>query len=363
MTTNKTRQIPVMKPLLPTSSSLLPYLKLIDESRIYSNRGPLHNLLCDRFALLLKVERSLITTASNATVAIEGFIRIMSEVSEVWNVPVFTFPATAHAVTNSNRTLKFHDINTNLRMETQNLPISSNVIDVLPFGEAIDSVRYSKFDTGSRLIIDAAASFDAITRSTPPKFNFPYVIVVSLHPTKVPGGAEGALIYSNQFGLIDEFNKYQNFGFDSNRAVQTFGTNIKMSEYAAAVALASLDSWENQKFQWQENIVKAISTSDKLGLQPISSLLNGYISPYWNVIVSSAREAIKLSDVLNLNGVETRRWWNFGLHNEPYFEPWCQDAIFANADQLSRKIIGLPLFLDITDEDFSYIEKILANSK
>ena len=44
--------IPVLRPLLPRAERLLPYLRRIDETRIYSNHGPLSGELERRLAEL-----------------------------------------------------------------------------------------------------------------------------------------------------------------------------------------------------------------------------------------------------------------------------------------------------------------------
>jgi len=47
--------IPVLRPLLPAAERLLPYLRAIDASRVYSNHGPLVTGLARRLAGKLRV--------------------------------------------------------------------------------------------------------------------------------------------------------------------------------------------------------------------------------------------------------------------------------------------------------------------
>src|SRR5579862_9688398 len=93
--------VPVLRPLLPSADDLLPYLRRIDETRIYTNWGPLtvelESRLCDRFG----VPEPGVVSAASGTHALVGAIlatagRATPE-RPVALIPALTFVATAVA--------------------------------------------------------------------------------------------------------------------------------------------------------------------------------------------------------------------------------------------------------------------------
>ena len=69
--------IPVLVPHLPSADRLLPYLRRIDEGRIYSNYGPLSREFADALAARLAARRGEpgVTLTCNGTSAIELALR------------------------------------------------------------------------------------------------------------------------------------------------------------------------------------------------------------------------------------------------------------------------------------------------
>src|ERR1051325_6827293 len=62
--------IPVMRPKLPSTERLAPYLQSIDASRVYSNYGPLTLSLEDRLAAHYRLSQGTVGTVANATVGL-----------------------------------------------------------------------------------------------------------------------------------------------------------------------------------------------------------------------------------------------------------------------------------------------------
>src|SRR6476661_10558001 len=68
------REVPVLRPLLPTVDRLLPYLSRIDASRCYTNWGPLASELEGRLARRFGVGDHGVISASSGTAALVGAI-------------------------------------------------------------------------------------------------------------------------------------------------------------------------------------------------------------------------------------------------------------------------------------------------
>ena len=65
-----------MKPRLATFEQVLPFLQRIDQTNIYSNRGPLVCELEEAYSRFLNTDKELVVALANATQAIQGLISI-----------------------------------------------------------------------------------------------------------------------------------------------------------------------------------------------------------------------------------------------------------------------------------------------
>lgn len=100
--------------------------------------------------------------------------------------------------------------------------------------------------TGLPVIVDAAAAFGSQWLN-----GAQGTLVFSMHATKSLPAGEGGLVVSSRIGLARKVRQLSNFGINLDPklglAVGTLayaGTNAKMSEYHAAIALEMLTHWE-----------------------------------------------------------------------------------------------------------------------
>jgi dTDP-4-amino-4,6-dideoxygalactose transaminase len=144
-----------MKPKLATFEEIEPFLKRIDQSNIYSNRGPLVRELEEAYSSYLNVNTELVVAIANATQAIQGLISISRK--NDWIVPDYTFSATGLAVLNANRKLHICDVSLiDWKIDISRIDKkqeSFGVIPVMPVGSAIDFDPYIDFED---VIIDVA---------------------------------------------------------------------------------------------------------------------------------------------------------------------------------------------------------------
>ena len=353
--------IPVFRPKLPTYDELESYLRQIDESRQYSNFGPLSRLLQERFSDHVGASTRNVATCVNATLALEGAVQLLNSSDLKWKLPVYTFIATAHAVINAGQNFDLQDIVTDLHMDNTNIRNDDNVLHVLPFGDSFPANSYRNFE--GTMIIDAAASYDAISDfASTLSFSGRVVLVVSLHPTKYPGGAEGALVYSNDEHFIEMFHQWTIFGFDNSRRSLSLGTNAKISEYAAAVANASLDRWNEKKILIRAQMEKALSISQSTGLKVHPAMQKGFVNPYWIISTEDQARLERIKVNLKKLGIEYRLWWGEGVHKHPYFMHKLPLQTFPTCDYVVNHSVSLPFFDELTEMEFDYIESGLKNT-
>ena len=236
---------PIARPRMPKAEALIPYLERIDRNRTYSNFGPLVAELEARLARRLGVEPDCLVTVSNATAGLTLTLQALTEGrTGACLLPSWTFVASAHAVAAAGLTPFLVDVDEASWAMTPALALDAvsridgpvaAVMPVAPFGAPLDVAAWDRFTavTGIPVLIDAAAAHDTVSAGETPA-------VVSLHATKILGAGEGGYVVCRRPDLIVSVKKRSNFGFYGSRDAQVTAFNAKMSEYHAAVGLASI---------------------------------------------------------------------------------------------------------------------------
>ena len=200
-------EVPVAKPRLPLGEEVIPYLRRIDESRWYSNSGPLVEELESRLAT--HADGGAVATAANATIGL-ALVLLACDLApgSLCMVPAWTFAATGHAIWLAGLEPWIVDVDLEswalepgaAREFLSHAPGRIGVVmPVSPFGQPIDFAAWESFreETGIPVVVDAAAMFDRIRASSIPA-------VVSLHATKALGVGEGAFIISTDALLRED---------------------------------------------------------------------------------------------------------------------------------------------------------------
>ncbi len=221
------------------------------------------------------------------------------------------------------------------------------VIVVSAFGAPVVTSDWDAFteETGIPVIIDCAASFDTVA-SVPQARPGRSPIMISLHATKVFGTGEGGLLLSTDAPLVERFNQVCNFGVWGSPAGQILGYNGKLNEFNAAVGLAAFENWSPRRELMQDLTARYIELLEPLGVETLPGYGNGWVSCYCNVRTHVPSDAIV--DELRERGVETRRWWQRGVHVQRAYQDFSRDALPVT-ERLASTVFGLPFFHDLDD--------------
>jgi dTDP-4-amino-4,6-dideoxygalactose transaminase len=363
--------IPVLRPQLPNARQILPYLERIDASRWYTNWGPLCLELEQRLAQLLGVDAAELVLLSNATAGLTLALRAQGiHANHSVAMPSWSFVATAAAATILGASPYFLDVDLDtweLSRETCLRATKTHTIDaVIPvavFGAPINSGAWDSFakETGIPVVIDAAASIDSLATRSEGFTPQDTPIVISLHATKVFGVGEGGLVVSKNRELIRRIRTYANFGFQGSRSASVDGYNFKISEYTAAVGLAELDGWSHKRAAWArvaEDYIRIAAEDASLGeVQLIPNHKPGqWISSYMHAQFKDSAQRDDAKARLDKNLIETRQWWNQGIHREPGYGKYPRTSM-PNTDCIASVTLGLPCH---TGLETTNIKKILT---
>jgi dTDP-4-amino-4,6-dideoxygalactose transaminase len=358
--------IPICKPLLPPAESILPYLRRLDGSRIYSNFGPLVREFEARFAQLCSIEDLRLVTAANGTLAIQAaLIARCNPVTQSRNLcllPAFTFAATVSAVISAGLVPMFVDVDASTcvidldRLQDEEiLRRTAAVLTVASFGHLPDLVQCNAFEarTGIPVIVDAAGCSDALLSGAVSSLEGT-TLALSFHATKAFGIGEGGAVATSDASLAHDIRTITNFGFDADRVARLPGINAKMSEYTAAVGLALLDQWPEFRARYHSVLASyrkhfgAISNTGQFWLEP------NWITTYPHVITASEAARDRLMRTLKEAQIDSRRWWMDGCHNMPAYGNVARLSL-PNTERWVATLVGLPLSVDLDDETVGYI--------
>ncbi len=360
------KKIPAFIPTLPTADQLLPYLKRIDASRIYTNHGPLYEEFLDRLSQQFRCSSDSLVCASSGTTAIAGAILAAAgrarEERPNAVIPAFTFTATGLAVEMCGFRPKILDVsaeNWSLDpIQLKKLPDLDSVglvVPVAPFGRPVDPYGWQQFqdETGIPVVIDAAASFESIS-SNAERYVSDLPTAISFHATKPFSTAEGGCVVCRDHDLIRQITNSLNFGFVETRETEMPGLNGKLSEYHAAMGLAELDSWQEKRSSFEHvsrmyvDACKARGIQKKLVVTPQISL------SYILFAADNPAEAKVIESKLNAAGIEYRHWYSAGLHKQKYFQDKAPKPCPVT-DWLATTLLGLPVAKDLDIETIDWI--------
>jgi len=349
--------IPLLTARLPSLERLAPYLERIDSNGWYSNFGPLvqelETRLGNAFSAKGRAQPHAITVG-NGTAGIELALRALRLPPRApVLIPALTFVATATAVLSAGLTPIVCDVHRKSWLLTPELAADAlrhrpfyAVVPVAAYGCPQDTDGWSRFhvDTGLPVVIDAAAGFGNQMECGPT------CSVYSLHATKPLAAGEGGFVVTRDPKFASDVRQLSNFGINLTDprvaaigAVTMVGTNAKMSEYHAAVGLASLDEWAQNaahrlalyrtytdavraigglRTEWQETPVECVRSTCCL-------------------LLDSRRRRDRAESVFRKAGIATRRWYLPLIDRHPAMGNVPHDPTPV-ADDIAERLLGIP---------------------
>ena len=365
--------LPLLRPDMPTPEQMLPYLHRMHAAGHYSNFGPLVGELEAHFADSFNARqgsgpRAEAVSVSSATLGLELALQAMKLAPGARVlVPALTFVATATAVLRAGHVPVVGDVDRHSWLLTPALAEQARaqtrldaVLPVATFGLPQAMADWQAFEdqTGLPVIVDAAAGYGGQwldgARGT---------IVISLHATKSLPAGEGGMVVSTRPDLSAKVRQLSNFGINLDPGAElptgslaSLGTNAKLSEYHAAVALCSLQEWPARALERQHLLSRLKQTLQQVCGETLFFQENGKVgaaaAPMTLCLrLANAAQREALERRCQARQIATRRWYQPLLSQMPVLAARCDCLPHPEATALAQTLLGLPFYRTMSEAD------------
>jgi dTDP-4-amino-4,6-dideoxygalactose transaminase len=355
--------IPVTKPFLPPKEE---YQKLLDgiwQRNWLTNNGPLVNELEIRLKKKLHVNHLLFL--GNGTISLQIAIKALGLKGEVITTP-FSYVATTSSLVWENCQPVFVDIDPNTfnidpgKIEGAITKDTSAILATHCFGNAceINKIESIAKKHSIKVIYDAAHCF-ATTYKGESIYNFGNISTASFHATKIFHTVEGGAVVTQDADLLKRMAYMRNFGHSGLVTFDGVGINGKNSEFHAAMGLLNLKYIDTiiERRKAQSEQYDAMLSKAKLQKQSIN-VDGGYNYAYYPVVFDSEKLLLKVMEALNRQEIMPRRYFYPTLSSLHYVKQFSTPV----AEGVSRKILCLPLYYDLADEEIDMISRIILRT-
>lgn len=357
-----------MRPKLPDAEALAPWLRRIDQTRWYSNFGPLENLLRQKLGEMAGLSADQAGLFSSGTAALHLALKAMvGDRPGLCLMPSWSHLGTAAAAVLAGMRPYFLDC----ARESWALDLDAveqcarrmdvrAVVVVAPFGGKIDYEAWDDFHrrTSLPVIIDGAAAFDQFVHHGQSIRWGRTPVMVSLHATKVFGVGEGGLLLSDDPELMLRTLEFSNFGIRDDVAVSGAIGNFKLNEYNAAVGLAALDGWPERRALLDRMARAMRSRLAGHGLRTTPGFGGAFVSSTC-MISAPGMNADQIDARLGAAGLGTRRWWRQGLHRIAEFADGAPDDLPVTGE-IAQSFTGAPFYPEMPADTADRIVAALA---
>jgi dTDP-4-amino-4,6-dideoxygalactose transaminase len=366
--------IPLVRPAPPQLSLAVAELQALEQSGIFSNFGPVNTLfeqeMLDRFF----AGKGACTTVCNATIGL--MLAIKDAVGEqpagkFALMPGFTFAAAAHAALWCGLTPLLCDVDpatwaADPAAEAELLErYAGQIAIVMPyatFGYPIDLEHYKRLadQLGVPVVVDAAASLGTCDEQGRGfGSGFAGSVVYSMHATKSFAVGEAGLIYSADTDRIARIRTMSSFGFGEPRTATMVGLNGKVSEVTALLGRLRLLDYDSimEHRAVLSNIYRQALPELQFQLRAPGTQAHQFVPALLPSGLGDRRAAIRAA--LADQGIATGAYFSPHLMEQPYFQKTCVAGPIPVCDDVSARMISLPLFDTMTHHEVDQVVKAL----
>ena len=357
-----------------TRSSMPPFEEYCEEirglwdSRWLTNMGEKHQELERALGDYLGCE--FLALHTNGHLALENLLEAFGLKGEIITTPV-TCASTTHAITRCGCTPVFGDIDPlSFTLDPRGIEekITEKTAAILPvhvYGNLcdVDAIAAIGEKYHIPVIYDAAHAF-GVFRGGVSAASFGDAAMFSFHATKVFHSIEGGLAVCRNGETLRRLNDLKNFGIHGPEEVPYVGGNAKMNEFCAAMGLCNLRHLE-QEIEKRRHVVEhyraRLEGVPGLQLNPVQEGVRSN-NAYFPVVFDGFRMTRdEVFARLAEQKINARKYFypltnSFACYaGKPGFDP----ALTPVAAHMADRVLTLPLYADLSDEDVDRICDII----
>ncbi|MBS6939666.1 MAG: DegT/DnrJ/EryC1/StrS family aminotransferase [Lachnospiraceae bacterium] len=367
-----------MSKLLVTRSSMPDMDEYIEEIRDIwdthwlTNMGDKHRKLEVQLKEYLGVK--YVSLMTNGHLALELGIQAMNLKGEVITTP-FTFASTTHAIVRNGLSPVFCDINPDdytmdvTKIEKLITDKTCAIIPVHVYGNIcnIEEIQRIAKKYDLKVIYDAAHTFGVKYKGRGIG-TYGDASMFSFHATKVFNTIEGGCMCFHDPTYEKELYKLKNFGIKNETVVDGIGSNAKMNEFQAAMGICNLRHIDSE-IQKRRNVVERyrenLENIEGIKLSPVQKNVESNYA-YFPIVVDEKMFGItrnEIYDELKKHDIFARKYFypltnTFDCFNGKYNVNETPVAL-----HISKRVLTLPLFADLSLEDVDRICRIILNMR
>jgi dTDP-4-amino-4,6-dideoxygalactose transaminase len=358
---NNSKAILVTKTFLPPIEKFHKYVSTIWKTNQLTNQGP----LLKEFELKVKKYLGVkyFDFVTNGTIALQlAFKALDITEGEIITTP-FSYVATTSAILWERCTPVYVDIDPKTlcidadKIERSITKKTKAILAVHVFGYPcnIEKIKKIADKYKVKVIYDAAHAFGVVYKGKS-LLSYGDISIGSFHATKVFHTIEGGCVVTNNKDLNKKIDLIKRFGHAGDDHF-TLGINAKASEFQAAMGLCNLEYVEDI-IRKRKSIVELYDKllGNKFQIRKLPSELK-YNYAYYPIIVENEKKTLEVIKKLNNHNIFPRRYFYPSLNLLPYLKNKQSCPISEN---ISPRILCLPLFTDINKETVIKISRILT---
>ena len=362
----------VTRSSMPTLEEYIEEIRPIWDSHWLTNMGVKHKTLQAELQKYMGVPNVELLT--NGHMALELSLQALNLQGEVITTP-FTFASTTHAIVRNGLEPVFCDIDPETyTMDVTQIErlITDRTCAILPvhvYGNVcnVEEIERIAHKYELKVLYDAAHTFGE-TYKGQGIGSFGDASCFSFHATKVFNTIEGGAVCYRDPDMGRRLYELKNFGIHGPEEVDAVGANAKMNEFCAAMGLCNLRHVD-------EEIAKreAVVERYREHLEGVEGLRLNVKQPevrsnyaYFPVVFDETlfgASRNEVMDALAQNGIGARKYF-YPLTNtfECFHGKYDVDATPV-ALHVTKRVLTLPLYADLSMEDVDRICKIVLEQK
>lgn len=238
------------------------------------------------------------------------------------------------------------------------------IVPVHIFGHPADVVGLKQLVQGTAIaIVEDCAQAHGARLEGRPVGGLADAGAFSFYPTKTIGamGDAGAIV-TNSDELARKLRSLRQYGWDRNRLSECSGQNSRMDALQAAILSFRLTGFE-ERFERRQAIVQRYLNA-LLGQRKIvppgivANVTHGY---HQFVVQCENRNALVAA--MEACGAQSARHYSSPVHAHPAYRGLRRAESLANVDKLYERMLSIPIYSELTDEEVDVICHFLATWK